>query len=180
MVPGAGHGNVSGLPIWVLHRFRVLAPMRRQMPGVRFLEPAKNEKVLWVTPSKRLGVSGHREGQELMKAMQITAFGGPEHLHLADIPTPEPGAGEVRIRVTRCGVVDGEHRCVGTGRSICHLRHPHWRGSHTEPGAVLRARTGSDRVYRRFQAGSRGLLRCNRARHVQVPDPRSVPTFRRG
>ena len=74
------------------------------MPGVRFLEPAKNEKVLWVTPSKRLGVSGHREGQELMKAMQITAFGGPEHLHLADIPTPEPGAGEVRIRVTRCGV----------------------------------------------------------------------------
>ncbi|NDB21815.1 MAG: hypothetical protein EB020_13195 [Proteobacteria bacterium] len=59
MVPGAGHGNVSKRPIWVLHRFRVLAPMRRQMPGVRFLEPAKKERVLWVTPSKRLGVSGN-------------------------------------------------------------------------------------------------------------------------
>lgn len=39
-----------------------------------------------------------------MKAVQIVAFGGPEHLAFGDVPTPEPGPGEVRVRVTRCGV----------------------------------------------------------------------------
>jgi 2-desacetyl-2-hydroxyethyl bacteriochlorophyllide A dehydrogenase len=39
-----------------------------------------------------------------MRAVQITAFGGPEHLSLVDIPRPEPGPGDVRVRVDRCGV----------------------------------------------------------------------------
>jgi NADPH:quinone reductase-like Zn-dependent oxidoreductase len=39
-----------------------------------------------------------------MKAVQIVAFGGPEHLRYGDVPTPEPGPGEVRIHVSRCGV----------------------------------------------------------------------------
>lgn len=34
-----------------------------------------------------------------MKAMLITEHGGPEVLHLAEVPTPEPGRGEVRLRV---------------------------------------------------------------------------------
>ena len=34
----------------------------------------------------------------------MTEFGGPEVLELADLPTPEPGAEEVLIRVTRAGL----------------------------------------------------------------------------
>jgi NADPH:quinone reductase len=39
-----------------------------------------------------------------MRAIQMTEFGGPEVLELADLPTPEPGAEEVLIRVTRAGL----------------------------------------------------------------------------
>jgi NADPH:quinone reductase-like Zn-dependent oxidoreductase len=39
-----------------------------------------------------------------MRAMQITAFGGPEGLRLTDVPRPEPGPGEVSVQVARCGV----------------------------------------------------------------------------
>lgn len=34
-----------------------------------------------------------------MKAIGLTRFGGPEVLHVVDLPVPEPGPGEVRIRV---------------------------------------------------------------------------------
>jgi NADPH2:quinone reductase len=34
-----------------------------------------------------------------MKAIGLTEFGGPEVLHIVDLPCPEPGPGEVRIRV---------------------------------------------------------------------------------
>lgn len=34
-----------------------------------------------------------------MKAVTVTTFGGPDALHLVDVPTPEPGPGQVRIRV---------------------------------------------------------------------------------
>jgi NADPH:quinone reductase-like Zn-dependent oxidoreductase len=39
-----------------------------------------------------------------MKAVQLDQFGGPEHLHLADVDPPVPGAGQVRIRVRAAGV----------------------------------------------------------------------------
>lgn len=39
-----------------------------------------------------------------MKAVQIDAFGGPDALHLVDIPTPSPGYGEVLVRLSRAGV----------------------------------------------------------------------------
>jgi NADPH:quinone reductase len=39
-----------------------------------------------------------------MRAIQMTEFGGPEVLALAELPMPEPGAEEVLIRVTRAGV----------------------------------------------------------------------------
>ncbi|MEO1537817.1 MAG: NAD(P)H-quinone oxidoreductase [Pseudomonadota bacterium] len=39
-----------------------------------------------------------------MKAVEIAAPGGPEVLHLAERPTPEPGYGEVRLRVAYAGV----------------------------------------------------------------------------
>jgi NADPH2:quinone reductase len=39
-----------------------------------------------------------------MRAIQVQEFGGPEVLRLADVPTPEPGDGEVLVRVTRAGI----------------------------------------------------------------------------
>ncbi|GLW67041.1 NADPH:quinone reductase [Actinomadura rubrobrunea] len=39
-----------------------------------------------------------------MRAIQITAFGGPEVLALADLPEPEPGPGQVLVEVSRAGV----------------------------------------------------------------------------
>src|SRR5688572_17703633 len=39
-----------------------------------------------------------------MRAIQQTAFGGPEVLELVDVPEPEPGPDEVLVRVTRAGM----------------------------------------------------------------------------
>src|SRR3954466_16310775 len=39
-----------------------------------------------------------------MRAIQVQEFGGPEVLQVADVPMPEPGTGEVLIRVTRAGI----------------------------------------------------------------------------
>ena len=39
-----------------------------------------------------------------MRAIQVTSPGGPEVLAAADLPVPEPGAGQVRIRIEAAGV----------------------------------------------------------------------------
>ncbi|HZN90703.1 MAG TPA: NADPH:quinone oxidoreductase family protein [Thermoleophilaceae bacterium] len=39
-----------------------------------------------------------------MRCVQIEEFGGPEVLQVADLPTPEPGEGEVLIEVSRSGI----------------------------------------------------------------------------
>jgi NADPH2:quinone reductase len=39
-----------------------------------------------------------------MRAIQMTEFGGPEVLTLAELPKPQPGDGEVLIRVSRAGL----------------------------------------------------------------------------
>ena len=39
-----------------------------------------------------------------MRAIQVTSPGGPEALAAADLPVPEPGAGQVRIRIEAAGV----------------------------------------------------------------------------
>ncbi|WP_436770857.1 NADP-dependent oxidoreductase [Yinghuangia sp. YIM S09857] len=40
-----------------------------------------------------------------MKAAVVTTFGGPEVLHLAEIPTPHAGPGQVRVKVRAAGVL---------------------------------------------------------------------------
>ena len=39
-----------------------------------------------------------------MRAVQITEFGGPEVLELVELPTPDPGPGQVLIDVSSAGV----------------------------------------------------------------------------
>lgn len=43
-----------------------------------------------------------------MRAVRIERFGGPEVLELADLPVPEPGEGELVVRVVRAGVNFGD------------------------------------------------------------------------
>lgn len=43
-------------------------------------------------------------GGARMRAVVQNRYGGPEHLRLADLPLPEPGPGEIRVRVLACGV----------------------------------------------------------------------------
>lgn len=47
-----------------------------------------------------------------MKAIRFDKTGGPEVLHLADVATAEPGAGEIRVRNHACGInfIDTYHR----------------------------------------------------------------------
>src|SRR5262249_8946344 len=39
-----------------------------------------------------------------MKAIRVTAVGGPEVLRLEEVPTPQPGRGEVLVRIHATGV----------------------------------------------------------------------------
>jgi NADPH2:quinone reductase len=39
-----------------------------------------------------------------MRAIRVTAFGGPDVLTLAEVPDPQPGPGQVRVRVHAAGV----------------------------------------------------------------------------
>ena len=39
-----------------------------------------------------------------MRAIQMSEYGGPEVLELVELPVPEPGDGEVLIRVARAGL----------------------------------------------------------------------------
>lgn len=50
-----------------------------------------------------------------MRAVQITAFSGPEGLRSGDVPRPTPRADEVLVRVARCGV-NPVDRSQATGR----------------------------------------------------------------
>ena len=38
-----------------------------------------------------------------MRAIQMSEFGGPEVLELVELPVPEPGDGEVLVKVARAG-----------------------------------------------------------------------------
>jgi NADPH:quinone reductase len=41
---------------------------------------------------------------QISKAIQITAYGGPEQMKLVDLPVGEPGPGEIRIAHKACGL----------------------------------------------------------------------------
>ena len=39
-----------------------------------------------------------------MKAIRVKEFGGPEVLQLEEVPTPQPGPGEVLVRIHATGI----------------------------------------------------------------------------
>ena len=65
-----------------------------------------------------------------MRAVGITAFGGPEVLHLVELPDPEPGPEEVRIRVHAATVnpTDVTLRSGGRAERLRDVPPPHVPG----------------------------------------------------
>ena len=47
-----------------------------------------------------------------MRAIRVHTYGGPEALQLEDVPRPEPGDGEVSIKISAAGInfIDVYHR----------------------------------------------------------------------
>jgi NADPH:quinone reductase-like Zn-dependent oxidoreductase len=48
------------------------------------------------------------KGAEMPKAVQFDEYGGPEVLHLAEVPLPVPGPGRVLVQVKAAGINPGE------------------------------------------------------------------------
>src|SRR5580700_5732444 len=65
-----------------------------------------------------------------MRAVGITEFGGPDVLHLVDLPNPEPGPGEVSIRVRAAAVnpTDTVLRSGGRAERLKDIAPPHVPG----------------------------------------------------
>lgn len=89
-----------------------------------------------------------------MKAVRIHAYGGPDELRLEDAPVPEPGAGEVRVRVHAAGVnpVDWKTRRgmgVAAGRAELLPLVPGWdvSGVVDAAGAEVTELVPGDEVY---------------------------------
>ena len=108
-----------------------------------------------------------------MRAVVVRATGGPEQLVVEDIPEPQPGRGEVRIRVEAAGVnfIDVYHR---TGRMALPL--PFTLGMEAA-GIVDAVGEGvvdvavGDRVAHPFRHGAYAELQVVAAdRVVKVPD----------
>ena len=72
---------------WSDIRLTIRPASRSQLFESRIVHPASRER-----------------GAHLMKAIRIHNFGGPDVMVLEEIPKPQPGAGEIRIRVIAAGV----------------------------------------------------------------------------
>jgi len=84
-----------------------------------------------------------------MKAIRVTAFGGPEVLKLGEVPTPQPGPGEVLVRIRAAGVNPVEtYIRAGTYARLPNL--PYTPGN---DGAGVVEQVGSD--VSEFKAGDR-------------------------
>jgi NADPH:quinone reductase len=65
-----------------------------------------------------------------MKAIGLTEFGGPDVLRVVDLPTPEPGPGELRIRVHAAAVnpTDATFRAGGRAAQLADRTPPYIPG----------------------------------------------------
>lgn len=87
-----------------------------------------------------------------MRAIQITEFGGPEVLRLVDLPVPEPGEGEVLVRVARAGLNFAD----------THQRHDQYVARATLPLVP-----GSEVVGVREDTGERVIALCGTGGYAQ-------------
>ena len=75
-----------------------------------------------------------------MKAIRVHEFGGPEVLRLEEVPTPQPGPGQVLVRIRGVGVNPVETYIRAGNTRDCH-------SYHTSRGTTVRAwSSGSARM----------------------------------
>ncbi len=55
---------------------------------------------------------------EMMKAVRLQSYGGPEQLIYEDIPRPHPGEGEVLVRVLAAAITPTEFTWIGADRPV--------------------------------------------------------------
>ncbi len=84
-----------------------------------------------------------------MRAIQIQEPGGLEQLRLVELPSPEPGAGQVRVRVAACGVcyrdlIDREGKYPFMRRPV--VTGHEWAGEIVAVGPDVRDFSVGDRV----------------------------------
>jgi NADPH:quinone reductase-like Zn-dependent oxidoreductase len=86
-----------------------------------------------------------------MRALTFSRFGGPEVLEVMDLPEPQPGAGQVRIRVAAATVnpTDIGYRAGGQAAQLNDLKPPYIPGMEVA-GVVDAVGSGSD-----WQVGDR-------------------------
>src|SRR5437899_6780316 len=84
-----------------------------------------------------------------MKAIRVHEFGGPEVLRLEEVPAPQPGPGEVLVRIHAAGVNPVETYI----RSGTYARLPELPYTPGNDGAGVIEQVGSD--VNEFKAGDR-------------------------
>lgn len=95
-----------------------------------------------------------------MRAFVLTRYGGPDALELRDVPEPQPGPGEVRIRVVAAGLNPVDYKIrQGALRAINPFRLPVVAGSEVA-GTVDAVGPGPSR----FAIGDRVYARVDKAR----------------
>src|SRR4051794_41195588 len=97
-----------------------------------------------------------------MRAILIEEFGGPEVLQLKDLPVPEPGEGELLVRVTRAGVNFAD----------THQRHNQYVAKQTLPMIP-----GSEVAGVRADTSARGLALCGHRGYSGEATPPAHPRF---
>lgn len=78
-----------------------------------------------------------------MKAVGLTQFGGPEVLHLLELPVPEPGPGQIRIRV-RAATVNPVDAMVRRGQAFVSDAKPPYVPGMEAAGVVEQIAEGTD------------------------------------
>ncbi|MBO8142430.1 MAG: quinone oxidoreductase [Firmicutes bacterium] len=107
-----------------------------------------------------------------MRAIRVERLGGPEVLTLAEVPPPEPGPGEVRIKVAAAGVnfIDVYHRSGLYPLTVPFIPGSEAAGVVDAVGAGVAEFRPGDRVAHAMQLGSYAEYQVVPARNlVSVP-----------
>lgn len=104
---------------------------------------------------------------ETMKAIQVAAKG--EQMKLVEIPIPQPGEGQVLLKVEACGICHGDSKVIEGAASS----YP-WIPGHEVVGIVNKVGTGVTKMIflpkkqRQFCVQERRFsVHCTIARHVR-------------
>jgi NADPH2:quinone reductase len=110
-----------------------------------------------------------------MHAIQITATGGPEVMKWTELPTPEPGPGEILVRVEASGVnfIDVYFRTGAYKMPLPAILGVEAAGVVEKPGSGVTGFRQGDRVAWSDRIGGRGVG-GSYATHVAVPAARAV------